>query len=187
MTQIRLETSLIYTHSTIASLSQFVSGYANQKNFIPSVTATRDSAAETMRDLLREFTTPFDLNPFQGVVSDSASCQQCVLMTGSLGTLGSHILFALLKSSSVARVYVLNRISKGRQLDKMRDVQRIAFERQRIPGMFAESEKICYLNGDIMKADLGLDPSICREVRDTVTAIIHNGEGVVDPLFDRQA
>ncbi|KAJ6594686.1 acetyl-CoA synthetase-like protein [Mycena capillaripes] len=93
-----------------------------------------------------------------------------VLLTGSTGGLGSHILEILLGVSSVERVYAFNR--RGRT--SISERQSEAFVDRALDGELLASGKLVYLEGDTTRADLGLPSDVWTTLRETTTVIIHN-------------
>ncbi|KAF7347151.1 Acetyl-CoA synthetase-like protein [Mycena venus] len=93
-----------------------------------------------------------------------------VLLTGSTGGLGSHILEILLALSSVERVYAFNR--RGRS--PVPERQNEAFIGHALNMDLLSSKKLVYLEGDTAREDLGLPLDVWATVRDTITVIIHN-------------
>ncbi|KAJ7648272.1 putative aminoadipate reductase [Mycena polygramma] len=93
-----------------------------------------------------------------------------VLLTGSTGTLGSHILEVLLGLPSVDQVYAFNRKGKASALDR----QRATFVDCALNINVLSSSKLVYLEGDTSTANLGLPVDVWSTLRDTVTVIIHN-------------
>ena len=79
-----------------------------------------------------------------------------VLLTGSTGNVGSHVLAALLAEPRVARVYALNR-SAGRHAD--------VFRARGLPGALLGGGKLVELRGDVTAERLGLDVGVFDEVR----------------------
>ncbi|KAJ7127865.1 hypothetical protein C8R44DRAFT_873640 [Mycena epipterygia] len=172
-----LESNMVYTHPTISSLAQFISGYASKQN--QAVQPARESKAIVMRSMLTEFTSPFPLYSSNGAAGERSEIpEDIILITGSTGTLGSHVLAVLLDNPGVTRIYVLNRISKGHDIEAMRARQTTAFGRQGIPEIYAKSPKISYLAGDITVPGLGLNPAIQQKMRGELTGILHNAWAV---------
>ncbi|KAJ6514497.1 putative aminoadipate reductase [Mycena vitilis] len=93
-----------------------------------------------------------------------------VLLTGSTGGIGSHILQILLRLASVERVYAFNR--KGRVSVFERQLE--AFTDRALDVSLLSSPKLVYLEGDTSSPDLGLPSDIWTTLRDTLTCIIHN-------------
>ncbi|KAJ7656826.1 putative aminoadipate reductase [Mycena polygramma] len=101
---------------------------------------------------------------------NSSSGGVVVLLTGSTGGLGSHMLEMLLRLASIERVYAFNR--KGRT--SVSDRQLDAFTDRALDVTLLSSPKLVYLEGDTSSANLGLPLDVWTTLRDTVTVIIHN-------------
>ncbi|KAF9814140.1 hypothetical protein IEO21_05278 [Rhodonia placenta] len=101
-------------------------------------------------------------------IRNASSHDAVVLLTGSTGSLGAHILALLLGDARVKRVYALNRGQSiaQRQLD--------AFESYELPGSLLQEPKLTLLSGDFAHEDLGLDYQVLKEISDSATHIIHN-------------
>ncbi|KAJ7596093.1 hypothetical protein C8J56DRAFT_395210 [Mycena floridula] len=93
-----------------------------------------------------------------------------VLLTGSTGGLGSHLLENLIKDPAVSRVYALNR-------PNVRSVyvrQSSSFKDRDLDYTILNSEKLQLLEGDLTLEGLGLyDDELYREIEASVTCIIH--------------
>lgn len=92
-----------------------------------------------------------------------------VLLTGSTGSLGSHILAALLQEPKVKAVYTLDR-----GLDPRKRL-RSSFQRRGLPLEFLDLEKLHCLNWDMSKPDFGLDPSTLTTVCDAYHYFFESG------------
>ncbi|PCH35037.1 NAD(P)-binding protein [Wolfiporia cocos MD-104 SS10] len=91
-----------------------------------------------------------------------------VLLTGTTGSLGAHILTLLLADERVKRVYALNRGLK------VVERQRGAFENAGLPVALLDSPKLVLLSGDLSREDFGLDRQVLDEAAASVTHIVHN-------------
>ncbi|KAJ6479301.1 hypothetical protein C8R47DRAFT_1178494 [Mycena vitilis] len=100
----------------------------------------------------------------------SVASGMVVLLTGSTGGLGSHMLEILLRLPSVQRVYAFNR--KGRTSSSERQLDAFT-DRALVVGLLS-SPKLVYLEGDTSSAELALPSEISSTLRDTLTCIIHN-------------
>jgi hypothetical protein len=99
-------------------------------------------------------------------LSDSSSTPQhgprVVLLTGSTGSLGSHILSNLIGDGSVEAVYCINRRVSNQPLEVR---QKDAFERVGLDTQQLESEKIVLLEADMsVKDTFDLDESTVEKV-----------------------
>ncbi|KAJ7624056.1 male sterility protein-domain-containing protein [Mycena polygramma] len=172
-----LQSNVVYSHPTIISLAQFLSDYASDPN--QTLALTKESKALEMESMLKEFISPSP-SYFPARVEGKRRTAEgrIILMTGSTGSLGSHILAKLIDDPRVKHVYVLNRMSMAKDFESMRARQTVAFQTQGLPQIDAESPKISYLAGDCTLPSLGLDAAVHEEICDTVTEIIHNAWAV---------
>ncbi|TVY93810.1 Adenylate-forming reductase [Lachnellula willkommii] len=85
--------------------------------------------------------------------------QEVIILTGTTGSLGAHILAQLLQSDNVKKIYCLVRASTPETaLDQHEQSRRITSISRR--------------------ADLGLDATILKEVRESLTKVIHSAWAV---------
>ncbi|TCD64926.1 putative PKS/NRPS-like protein biosynthetic cluster [Steccherinum ochraceum] len=91
-----------------------------------------------------------------------------VLLTGSTGNLGSHILAALLQSSDVKAVYTLDRGIASEQRLKA------SFFDRGLSVDLLQSDRLTTCSGDLSQTDLGLNAQVLEEIRHSVTHIVHN-------------
>lgn len=91
-----------------------------------------------------------------------ASTAVAVLLTGSTGNLGSHILASLLQSSDVATVYTVDRGSSP--LERLKS----SFEDRGLSVSLLQSKKLVALGGDLSKSDLGLEKKVLEQVSTTL-------------------
>ncbi|KII87501.1 hypothetical protein PLICRDRAFT_257848 [Plicaturopsis crispa FD-325 SS-3] len=94
-----------------------------------------------------------------------------VLLTGTTGALGSHLLAALLEDSNVKRVYAYNRPSSGRTIQSR---QEEAFQDRGMDVNLVSSPKVVFVEGDASQSNLGLPESTYQELLESTTVIIHN-------------
>jgi thioester reductase-like protein len=95
---------------------------------------------------------------------------EVVLVTGTSGALGSHIIAQLLQSPEIATVYALNRPGSN-----LHDRQRASFSAQGVDLNFLQSPKLKLLAGDLNLPEFGLSRDDYDALTDNVTTIIHNG------------
>ncbi|KZT19306.1 NAD(P)-binding protein [Neolentinus lepideus HHB14362 ss-1] len=94
-----------------------------------------------------------------------------VLLTSSTGSLGSYILYNMLKDSRVARVYAFNRKSSHRSSF---DGQKAAFEDKGLSIDLLSTTKVVFLEGDANADSFDLPVELYSEVHSSVTHIIHS-------------
>ncbi|QRV95000.1 AMP binding enzyme [Ceratobasidium sp. AG-Ba] len=94
-----------------------------------------------------------------------------IVLTGTTGALGSHLLAQLLQNEKVERVWALNRRSGN--ADGMQR-QRASFEDKNLDVKLLESSKLILAEADLTDRKLGLDDRVLEEIRASATAIVHN-------------
>ena len=101
-------------------------------------------------------------------VKGNAEPGTVVLLTGSTGNIGSHILEALLRDPRILRIYAFNRRSP-RQVSLL-DRHRERFEDKGFDKALLASEKLVFLEGDASQNDLGVPSLVFNEVGDIFRA-----------------
>ncbi|CAK5265509.1 unnamed protein product [Mycena citricolor] len=156
----KIPQDFVYSHSTIELLATAVSALA-----LGTLPEAMDPEA-AVEQMITTYSTalggssPAKTRPEGGEV---------VLLTGSTGGLGSHLLEILLKHPSIRRVYALNRYS-SRATSASR--QSAAFlERGLDQKLLLDPDRLVFLEGTA--ADL--ETSIFETLHNTVSVIIHNG------------
>ncbi|KAF8215557.1 male sterility protein-domain-containing protein, partial [Mycena galopus ATCC 62051] len=159
----KISQNFVYAHPSIEELANAIEALVHG-----DADASGDAKA-TVEDMITKYSAGFDAT---GLCEKSAASSNgtVVLLTGSTGGLGSHVLEILLSLPSVERVYAFNR--KGRV--PVSERQREAFVDRALEVTLLTSEKLVYLEGDTSKADLALPLDVWNTLRDTVTVIIHN-------------
>ena len=102
--------------------------------------------------------------------------QETILVTGTTGRLGCHLLSQLIQDSKVRHVYALNRASGGKSSrEALLKRMSSAFESWELDPSLLESEKVTLLASDYAAERLGLDATVYAEIESQLTTIIHNG------------
>lgn len=161
------ETSPIYDFPTAASLGKFISASVTGSVVVPN---TADRRARQLLSLVERYTTHFPRHTGTAPFPE----RETVLVTGTTGSLGINALKTLISLDSVYRVYAFNR--KGSSGGKSRDRHLSAAQLQGIDESFVDSPKIVYLEGDITLVNMGLPDEVIRELRRTLTSVLHLGE-----------
>ena len=185
-------TNFVYTNPSISALSAFVLRLLSG--------GALDSALERaarigeMRTLLDKYSAELPAPNWKPATAGGEG--ETVLITGSTGRLGSHLLALLLQRGDVRRVYALNRgeNGRGRQLE--------AFGTWKLDIGLLKDDKVVFYATDTTKKDLGLSKEVYEEVRSSrfptlliltlrikqlpssVTMIIHNGEHIQSARTD---
>lgn len=126
-----------------------------------------------METLMAEITADLDdCRPSTGrrVIGEG---EERILVTGTTGTLGTQILAKLVEEPTVVQVYAMNR---GRDPEKLRDEQAKALRRQGLSESIADSPKIVFIQGDTSIERMGLEDAVRREILESLTCIVHNGQ-----------
>ncbi|EIN05387.1 acetyl-CoA synthetase-like protein [Punctularia strigosozonata HHB-11173 SS5] len=159
---------LVYANPTISALANF----ARQ-----AVSSKRDGAdsypskKEQLLALVEKYTKDFPARKSEGLPS-TARDGHVVILTGTTGGLGSALLDALFSSTSVRKVYALNRRStKGRSLEER---QKAILLDRALNVELVDSDKVSLLEVDMTLPTFGLDEQMFEELRTSVTRIIHN-------------
>ena len=93
------------------------------------------------------------------VTAAPSNSNRVVLLTGSTGNVGSHILAHLLCDARISRVYVLNRPSDD-PLGRLK----AAFSSRLLPTSILADNKLVFLVGDVSQVKFGLEEQQYDEV-----------------------
>lgn len=187
--------NFVYANPTITKLAVYLSGLLSGKAVDKD--AERAAALERMRGLLGKYSAGLERHFPQEAAKGHAtanghahgngyahgnrhangnghangvrpSAPETVLVTGTTGRLGSHLLEQLLRRRDVVKVYALNRESSGsvQQLEKR---SRDAFRMWGLDTSLLESGKVSFYAVDFVKAHLGLSEALYDEVRCAVS------------------
>ncbi|OSD00720.1 acetyl-CoA synthetase-like protein [Trametes coccinea BRFM310] len=190
-----IPSNFVYAHPSIAALSNFLSGLISGKTV--DADAERAAAIDRMRALLEKYSQSLErrfpeklangyanghanghANGYanghaNGHANGRAAHGQTVLVTGTTGRLGSHILAQLLARDDVDKVYALNRESSG-SVKALGARQKAAFEQWGLDASLLDTGKVTLYAVDLAKPNFGLSKEEYEEMRESVTQIIHN-------------
>ncbi|KAJ7278022.1 putative polyketide synthase [Mycena rebaudengoi] len=127
-----------------------------------------------MDDLVSKFTDGLGdlaMDPISPLAYQ-ATASHTVLLTGSTGALGCHLLAHLLGKDNIQHVYALNR--RNPHGLTVVDRQTAALQKQGLPTHLACSEKLTLIVGDLGDVDFGISFELMDKLRSSVTHIIHN-------------
>lgn len=93
-----------------------------------------------------------------------------VVVTGTTGALGSHLLAQLLGNEKISRVWALNRKSSG-GVDSTMKRQRASFEEKCLDVGLLESEKLVFVESDLSVGGLSLESGVYDEVSELLAGI----------------
>ncbi|KAJ7452161.1 hypothetical protein B0H11DRAFT_1742224 [Mycena galericulata] len=155
--------NFVYRYPTLRLLADLFSGLALGAGSKPEESMWR---ADAMRAMVRQYTGGFP----EHCASADEPRAEAVLVTGTTGALGTHILAYLLGLPEISTVYALNR--PGSEPTDVR--QRTSFLANGKDVQLLDLPKLKLLDGDLTLSDFGLSPKDFKSLRDTVTAIVHN-------------
>ncbi|KAK4099156.1 acetyl-CoA synthetase-like protein [Parathielavia hyrcaniae] len=102
-------------------------------------------------------------------VAPTASSGQTILLVGSTGALGTHLLHELINNPSINRVYCLNRSAEAIQK------QITSFSDRDLGTInFTAHPKVQFLKGETHQENFGLDPDVYAELARDVDLLISN-------------
>ncbi|XPS96951.1 hypothetical protein M3J09_006198 [Ascochyta lentis] len=156
----------IYSNPTVKQLSEALSQSVTKSSGQPPVPPTRE---EKLSAMVRKYTK--DMVRQKGIMeAPKRPSKHTVVLTGSTGSLGSHILEQLLKNPDVEKVYCMNRSDNAetRQKDSF-----IKFHNQS-----ADFSKAEFVKTDFGSDKFGLSDAVYSHLRSTVTEFIHSAWSV---------
>ncbi|KAH9944763.1 hypothetical protein B0H21DRAFT_862505 [Amylocystis lapponica] len=156
-----VQPNFVYSHPTLESLAHAVAELVQ-----PGSLSQSSTVEEEMEKLITRYTALLPSITPNTVPAHTG--RAVVLLTGTTGALGSHILAELLTNPQVSRIYALNR---GVSLAER---QRARFEAVKLPTALLADNKLVLLSGDLTRDDLGLEPAVLEEIRTSVTHVVHN-------------
>ncbi|KAJ5263339.1 NRPS-like enzyme [Penicillium angulare] len=158
-----LSPNLIYLNPTLAGLTHALQNfYINSEE---SAKAAKHKLLQERDELLQELSARIEIPKVQKT-SNISPTAHIVILTGSTGQLGTHLLNSLLESSEVEHIYCLNRDENARDRQ---------FERGASYGLAPVDEgRVVFWKADISQVNLGLQPDQLQKLQQTATLVIHN-------------
>ncbi|KAK7050236.1 acetyl-CoA synthetase-like protein [Favolaschia claudopus] len=157
--------NFVYTYPTLRLLADLLtrltSGAASTSQDITRRT-------EAMRAMVRKYSEGFS----ERQASEKATKDEIVLVTGTTGALGSHILAQLLCLPKVSKVYAVNRRSTS---DDLRKRHESSFSANGLDLNLLASPKLVLLEAELNQPKFGLSSEEYNSLKHSVTTIIHNG------------
>ncbi|RAH54357.1 NRPS-like enzyme [Aspergillus piperis CBS 112811] len=164
-----LTPNLIYLHPSITELTEAVQQLDMQGK--QSTETHQQGLVQERDELLQRFIGHIEKpNPATIFTANrTIPATQTVILTGSTGQLGTYILDALLRDSSVAHVHCLNR---G---DHARERQHNRIKEYGLTPLADNEGRLSFWTADLsQEGDLGLQPDVYTQLQQTATLIIHN-------------
>ena len=150
-----LPTNLVYQALSIKGLATTISASSEQSSIAIS-TVPHNSKAQELLALVAKYTSTVPPRP--AAFHQRASQQDVVLLTGSTGGFGSHILVELVADPSVEKVFLFNR-GPGSRERQLRSLQKLGLD----AGCLS-SPKLVFLEGDLGACMFGLGSPRYKEV-----------------------
>ena len=164
----QISRDFIYLHPSVLSLGQALLGSRQDEHH------NSGSRLALMRTLADQYSSKTIASPHQRALPS----KNVVLMTGSTGTLGVHLLHKLCTDDKNAQIVCLCRPSAGTPITKsmsgqLTAHQREANEAQKILWPEVAWSKVKFLHWDVGAKRLGLDEKTYSSLTQAVTHIIH--------------
>ncbi|CAE6433215.1 unnamed protein product [Rhizoctonia solani] len=160
----------IFNHPSILQLATYLIGLINGATGRSSSTLESD----IMGTMITRYTQNMTLRHQDSAWSLTGSEPiENVVITGTTGSLGSHILAQLLANDKVKQVWAINRPHKGSGVPVMHR-QRVSFEDKALPISLLDHPKLTFLECNLNESQLGLANGDYEAIRSSATTIIHN-------------
>ncbi|KAL9094874.1 MAG: hypothetical protein Q9165_002823 [Trypethelium subeluteriae] len=159
-----IATSTVYSNASIARLSEAIDTL--QVNQSSQVVDQAQNREKSITSILEEYQDQIRKIP-ESAGTEEQPEKSTVILTGSTGGLGTHILGALLNDPTVEHVFCLNRRDDGLKIQQHRsDSSHLNLD--------LTSSRVTFLKTDLAEAYLGLPPATYDSLRTRSTSIIHN-------------
>ncbi|KAJ7073093.1 putative aminoadipate reductase [Mycena amicta] len=175
-----VEQNIVYAHPTVSKLATFIeksitdaSAGVPQKSPDQAAADSDTPTKSTISALIEKYSVDF---PLASRRLGLPPHEHVVLLTGSSGSLGSHILAVLLADPRVHKVYAFNRPSITAGLER----HEAAFKERGLDVELLTSvetgtqAKVTFIEGQTHLRHLGVEPEVYVEILSHVTVIIHN-------------
>ncbi|KAF8579177.1 acetyl-CoA synthetase-like protein [Ramaria rubella] len=152
--------SLVYDHPSIYALAHYITGLISSA----AVHSPRgpEETTKAMRYLAVEFSQKFLPCPLPSRNPRFEETRDTVLVTGTTGALGSHLLAQLILLPEISRIYALNR--RGRDGISLQARQRSSLEDRGLDVSLLASPKLVLVQTDVSQPALGLPDLLYNEV-----------------------
>ncbi|KAH0581464.1 hypothetical protein H2248_012544 [Termitomyces sp. 'cryptogamus'] len=162
-----LDQNLIYNMPTIKRLAAYLTSPPGLERAPQLLTET-----ELIEELIAKYSINLGLLPLESAAPSAQNLDLVVLLTGSTGHLGSHILANLLKEDRITRIYAFNR--DNQKSKSLLDRHGERFVDIGIDPRILKNEKLILITGDARRFDLGIEAELYREISLSVNVVIHN-------------
>ncbi|CCM02378.1 uncharacterized protein FIBRA_04473 [Fibroporia radiculosa] len=160
--------NFVYDHPSVSSLVLHVSRLVSGAN--DDLDSSGEERTSIMRKMVADYSADFPTHRTDNAVPRS-NHGNIILVTGTTGGLGCHILVRLASDANVSRVYALNRASKNKTLLER---QKGALIERALDTAALVNDRVVLLEGDLSLPNFGLAENVYEEIHQSLTHIIHN-------------
>ncbi|CAE6460182.1 unnamed protein product [Rhizoctonia solani] len=162
----------LFNHPSILQLVNYLLRLTSGST--DSLSNTLEVESDTMGTMIARYTQGMNtrLNDPAWSLLDSEPIEN-VVITGTTGSLGSHILAQLLTNDRVRQIWAINRPQKGSGAPVARR-QRASFKDKALPINLLNHPKLTFLECNLNENQLGLAHEDYEAIRSSATTIIHN-------------
>ncbi|KAG9126233.1 hypothetical protein FRC07_004313 [Ceratobasidium sp. 392] len=164
----RLGQDTVFKYPTVSQMSDFILQLSSGASHSPE--GSNDNGIGSIERMIKKYN---DMSFPQTSLKPHYVSSERIVLTGTTGGLGCHLLAQLLASDQVERIWALNRKSSGTGRT-IRQRQFDAFEDKRLNVALLDSPKLVLLESDITAEKLGLPSEIYEEINSTSSLFIHN-------------
>ncbi|KAJ7052189.1 acetyl-CoA synthetase-like protein [Mycena amicta] len=166
-----LPLNFVYSYPEVGSMARALERLVNDAGMGNSASQDVPAKVAVLEAMISKHSSPLPVGKsFPAPDLSAEQGKAVVLLTGSTGSLGSHLLEMLLKSPEVEIVYAFNRTGTVPVARR----QRGTFDQHGLDTALLDSPKLVYLEGDTSKKNLGLTEAAESAILEKLTVIIHN-------------
>ncbi|MCJ1308867.1 hypothetical protein MMC25_002522 [Agyrium rufum] len=160
-----LAPSTVYNNPSVTKLAMAISELCLQ--YERSKESKEQIRMENMAIVLQRYAMAIEATPTKIASTRAKQDLQVVILTGSTGALGSYILEELLASSSISRIYCLNRSKHGKERQTIVNKSR---------GLTTEFDpkRVIFLPAVLSEDRLGVSDSAYTSLLRETSLVIHN-------------
>ncbi|KAF8890513.1 hypothetical protein CPB84DRAFT_1849102 [Gymnopilus junonius] len=166
--------NFVYNYPTITSLGTFIYALATGTDSHTPVSTERRAAA--MKAMVEKYTSSgFPAYKVPPVSNGNDQLPgDIVLVTGTTGALGTYLLAELVENPAVSKIYALNRPSGSGPLTARERQEKALLGRGLKASVILGSDKVVLVETDLSIPGFGISTDLFREMKSSVTHIIHN-------------
>lgn len=158
--------NFVYDHPTISSLAAYIAQLVAAGDGESIVELDKSQRIQAMKRMVEKYSKNFPTHSGEEPNPDGI----VVLLTGSTGGYGCHLLAKFLEVEGIKKVYALNRAGS----DSIRTRQSASFADFGLDSAMARSPKLILLEADLANKNFDLQPVLFEMMHREVTHIVHN-------------